>query len=157
LAPFVSLDQQKLEIRLHSFEKDENATAEEKAKNFIFARVKDAESDKNIVVIDPRKAESEQNQTVKDFNKEITSAASCHCFGRDVAYIRGTLAARDGSANSLKLYFRLRGIVVSLEMANFASQAASPASTDPRDAKVLRAAIAAKTKLCASPFVKPKS
>ncbi len=158
LAVFKNTDNQKLEIRLHSFEKNDSATAEEKAKNFILARIKDAEQDKAVIECDPRKADNATTcRAAQELNKDITKADQCHCFARDVGLVRATSAARDGSANSIKLYFRLRGNAVSVELTNAAAQAVAPASPDSRDGNLLRAAIQQRTKLCGSPFIKPKA
>lgn len=159
LAVFRSGDNQKIDIRLHSFEKEETTSAEDKARNFIIARVKDAEQEKAVIECDPRKADNATAcKVAQELNKDITKADQCHCFARDVALIRATAAARDGSANSIKLYFRLRGNVVSVEMTDAKPQAVAPPSPDAtRDPMLYQAAITQRTKFCASAFIKPKA
>ncbi|MBI3459495.1 hypothetical protein HY009_00970, partial [Candidatus Acetothermia bacterium] len=60
-------------------------------------------------------------------------------------------------ANSIKLLFRLRGVVVSVEMANTSPQVANPPSPDSRDATLIKVAVAQRNKLCNSQFIKPKA
>ena len=61
-----------------------------------------------------------------------------------------------GFANGIKLYFRLRGIVVNVEMTNKLAQG-TPASPDSRDGTLLNVAKTQRNKLCNSAFIKPKT
>ena len=148
-----SKDNERIEIRLFSFDKDDNASAEEKAKNFIIARLKDAEAEKAILDTDPRKPDADKSKLALDLNKD---AKECYCQARDVALIRATVPARDGFANGIKLFFRLRGIVVNVEMTNRLTQG-TPASPDSRDGTLLNVAKTQRNKACNSPFIKPKT
>ena len=154
LAQFLNEKKDKVEIRLHSFDKVDSASAEDRANNFIIARVKEAEAAKDIIEADPRSKDADKSKAAQDLNKDVKD---CFCLAKDVAFIRATSADKSGSANSIKLYFRLRGIVVSVEMANTSPQVAKPPSPDDRDAMLFKVAVAQKNKLCASQFIKPKT
>ncbi|MBI3460247.1 hypothetical protein HY009_04880, partial [Candidatus Acetothermia bacterium] len=121
LAQFFDDKKNKVEIRLQSFDKDESASAEVRATNLINARVKEAEVAKDIIEVDPRSKDADKSKAAQDLNKDVKD---CFCLAKDVAFIRATSADKSGFANSIKLLFRLRGVVVSVEMANTSPQVA---------------------------------